>query len=510
MCDTFIAFHRITFSCAATGLIVAESIGDMTRNCYRHAGGSVCFLANIGAEGVQVCRSAAAYRGRIAAGGAQKKAGYRCAEGESSVQLVETAEQALQGIASDEFIWCHSMAATPTRLLDALAKHALSHRNITLMQLHLEHAESVTVPELDGHLRHRCFFAGKHTRELINQGRADYVPLFLSELPKLFRRREQQVDTALVQVSPPDQHGNCSLGISVEATAAACEVAGRIIAHINPRMPRTHGDGFLNVRNIHTAFEADEPLLEVTVRQMNAIESLVGANVASLVEDGACLQMGIGAIPDAALRCLGDRQHLGIHTEMFSGGVLPLIESGVIDNSLKCVGRGRIVTSFAMGDVDLYNFVHDNPEVAFLDVELVNNPVFIARNPRVTSINSALQIDLSGQVCADSIGHRIYSGVGGQVDFVIGATYSEHGKSIIALPSTALGGKATRLVATLEGGAGVVTTRAQVDYVVTEYGVAELRGRSLRERARDLVAIAHPDFREQLAREARDTLKLHL
>lgn len=426
------------------------------------------------------------------------------------MRRVESAEQAVESIGSNEFVWCHSMAATPTRLLDALARHALSHSNITLMQLHLEHADTVTVPELDGHLRHRCFFAGKQTRELINQGRADYVPLFLSELPKLFRRREQKIDTVLVQVSSPDRHGNCSLGISVEATLAACEVAGRIIAHINPRMPRTHGDGFINIRNIHTAFELDEPLLEVSERETGDTEDRIGAHVASLVENGACLQMGIGAIPDAALRCLKDRQHLGIHTEMFSSGVLPLIESGVIDNSLKRIARGRTVTSFVLGSEALYDFVHDNPEAVFLDVEFVNNPTVIAQNPRVTSINSALQIDLSGQICADSIGHRIYSGVGGQVDFVVGATYSDHGKSIIALPSTARDGQATRIVAALASGAGVVTTRAQVDYVVTEYGIAKLRGRSLCERARDLVAISHPSFREALAREARDVLKLNL
>jgi len=424
------------------------------------------------------------------------------------MRLVDSAEEALDEIQSGEFIWCHSMAATPTRLLEGLAEHARSRRDLTLMQLHLEHAETVTDPSLDGHLRHRCFFAGKQTRELINQGRADYIPLFLSELPKLFRKGEQRVDTALVHVSPPDHHGNCSLGISVEATAAACEVAGRIIAHVNPNMPRTHGDSFLNVRQIHTAFEANEPLLVTGDRKPSAVESRIGANVASLVEDGACLQMGIGAIPDAALRCLGDHRHIGIHTEMFSDGVLPLIDSGVIDNSAKRVGRGRTVTSFAMGGAALYDFVHDNPQVAFLDVEFVNNPTVIAKNPRVTSINSALQIDLTGQVCADSIGHRIYSGVGGQVDFVLGATYSEQGKSIIALPSTARGGASTRLVSSLAAGAGVVTTRAQVDFVVTEYGVAELRGRSLRERARDLIAIAHPDFRETLAREARDDLKL--
>lgn len=422
----------------------------------------------------------------------------------------KSAQEAVSAIDSDEFVWCHSMAATPRVLLDGLASHARSRSNITLMQLHLEHAESVTGPAMEGHVRHRCFFAGKATRELINAGRADYVPMFLSELPKLFRKGEQRVDTALVQVSPPDHHGNCSLGISVEATRAACEVAGRIIAHINPDMPRTHGDSFINVRDIHSAFESREPLITAGGRPPSAVESRIGANVASLVENGACLQMGIGAIPDAALRCLGGHSRLGIHTEMFSDGVLPLLDSGVIDNSQKKVARGRTVTGFAMGSSELYGYVHDNPEVTFLDIEFVNNPTVIARNPRVTSINSALQIDLSGQVCADSIGHRIYSGVGGQVDFVLGATYSERGKSIIALPSTAQGGQSSRLVSTLAAGAGVVTTRAQVDYVVTEYGVAQLRGRSLSQRAAALVAIAHPDFRETLSREAYENLHITL
>ncbi|MFT7286016.1 MAG: acyl-CoA hydrolase [Halieaceae bacterium] len=422
----------------------------------------------------------------------------------------DSALDALSDVRSGEFIWSHSMAATPVLLLDALAEHAMQHSGITLMQLHLEHAEKVTAAALEGHLRHRCFFAGRETRKLINQGRADYVPIFLSELPKLFRKGEQRVDTALVQVSPPDRHGNCSLGISVEATKAACDMAGRIVAHVNPLMPRTHGDSFINVRDIYSAYHCEEPLIRVGGARTAGIETRIGANVASLVEDGACLQMGIGAIPDAALRCLGGHRDLGVHTEMFSDGVLPLLESGVINNSLKKVAEGRSVTGFVMGSETLYEFVHDNPEVTFLDIEFVNNPTVIAKNPRVTSINSALQVDLSGQVCADSIGPLIYSGVGGQVDFVLGATYSEHGKSIIALPSTARDGALTRLVSTLAAGAGVVTTRAQVDYVVTEFGVAQLRGRSLPERARDLIAIAHPDFRETLARDARDILKLTL
>ena len=418
----------------------------------------------------------------------------------------ETAADAIAAIESGEHIWSHSMAATPTVLLDALADHALGLTDVTLMQLHLEHADAVSVPALDGHLRHRCFFAGKATRELINQGRADYVPMFLSEIPKLFRRAEQRVDTALIQVSSPDQHGNCSLGISVEATAAACEVAGKIIAHVNPNMPRTHGDSFINLKDIDHAFMDDTPLILHEPREISATERRIGENIASLIDDGDCLQMGIGAIPDAALACLEERRDLGVHTEMFSDGVLKLIDCGAINNSRKKIGRGKVVTGFTMGSQKLYDFVNDNPEVVFLDIEFVNNPVVIAKNRQVTSINSAIQIDLSGQVCADSMGAKIYSGVGGQVDFVLGATFSEGGKSIIALPSTARNGSLSRLVPTLERGAGVVTTRAHVDYVVTEFGIAELRGRSISERVRDLIAIAHPDFQESMAREARDLL----
>lgn len=422
--------------------------------------------------------------------------------------FTETALDAVSIIGSGENIWCHSMAATPTVLLEALAQHAQSLCGVTMMQLHLEHAESIADPALEGHLRNRCFFAGKTTRNLINEGRADYVPMFLSEIPKLLRHGEQQVDTALVQVSTPDQHGNCSLGISVEATAAACDVAKRIIAHVNPNMPRTHGDSFINIRDIDYAFVAETPLITIARKDISDTERRIGEIIASRIKDGDCLQMGIGAIPNAALSFMKDRRDLGVHTEMFSDGVLDLIEAGVITNSNKKVARGRTVTGFTMGSDRLYRFVDDNPEVTFLDIEFVNNPVVIAKNPQVTAINSAIQIDLSGQVCADSMGHKIYSGVGGQVDFVLGANFSEHGKSIIALPSTAKKGALSRLVPALERGAGVVTTRALVDYVVTEYGIAELRGRSIAERARDLINISHPDFREELAREARDTLGL--
>lgn len=402
------------------------------------------------------------------------------------------------------------MAASPVILLDALAEHALSLTDVTLMQLHLENAESVGAERLEGRLRNRCFFAGAATRKLINEGRADYVPIFLSEIPKLFRRRRQEVDTALVQVSSPDRHGNCSLGISVEATAAACDVAKKIIAHINPSMPRTHGDFTLHVNEIDYAFVKDSPLITHDVVEPGSIKRQIGEHVASLVHDGACLQMGIGGIPDAALACLTNHRDLGVHTEMFSDGVVDLYQRGVITNERKKIGRGKLITGFVMGSQNLYNFVDDNSDVRFADIEWVNNPVVIAKNSLVTSINSAIQIDLSGQVCADSIGAKIYSGVGGQLDFVLGAAFSDGGRSIIALPSTARGGTVSRLVPTLAAGSGVVTTRAHVHYVVTEHGVARLRGSSVAERVRDLIAIAHPDFQEQLARDARNILKVRV
>jgi len=329
------------------------------------------------------------------------------------------------------------------------------------------------------------------------------VPIFLSEIPKLFRSGEQHLDAVLIQVSPPDQHGNCSLGISVEATRAALQVARKVIAWVNPQMPRTHGDSFISLKQIDRYFEFSAPMPLHLQPEQSAITTQIGERVASLINDGDCLQMGIGAIPDATLACLGNHKDLGIHTEMFSDGILPLVQSGVITNAYKRKHRGRIVTTFAMGSQALYNFVDDNPEVAFLDVEYTNDTSVIRKNPQTVSINSALQVDLSGQVCADSIGTQIYSGVGGQMDFVRGAALSEGGRSIIALPATAAGGSVSRITSLLNPGAGVVTTRAHVHYIVTEYGVANLRARSMQERAQALVGIAAPQFREQLAVQAK-------
>jgi acyl-CoA hydrolase len=415
-------------------------------------------------------------------------------------KVVASAAEAVSSISSGDDLWIHSMAATPRLLVDALAEHARSLRDVTVLQLHLEGAEALVDPELFGKLRNRIFFASASNRQLINEGRADYVPMFLSEIPKLFRSGRQPIDIAMIQVSPPDKHGNCSLGISVEATRAACEAATRIIAHINPRMPRTHGDSFIPYNELDVVYEQPVDLISYPSAPISDINRNIGAQVASLISDGDCLQMGIGGIPDAVLSCLTQHRDLGVHTEMFSDGVPPLVESGVINNSKKNIHQGALVTGFVLGSQALYDFVDDNPNVRFLDIEYVNNIATIRKNQSMVSINSALQIDMTGQVCADSLGDKIYSGVGGQLDFVLGAQLSTHGRSIIAMPSTALGGTVSRMVKHLTAGSGVVTTRAHVDYIVTEYGVASMRGASLIERKKRLIEISAPEFREQLTR----------
>lgn len=412
--------------------------------------------------------------------------------------IAKSAAQAVSSIEDNEYIWCHSMAATPYILLEGLSEHALSRKNLTLMQLHTEKSESVTIPELRGHLRNRAYFVGGTMRKAVSENHADYVPCFLSEIPKFFRREEQRVDTALIQISPPDKHGKCSLGISVEATRAAIEMADKVIAQINPNMPRTHGDSFIDYHKLHAVFECASELPEHPSAVIDDVTRKIGENVASKIDDGSCMQMGIGAIPDAALACLGDRQNLGIHTEMFSDGVLDLVEKGVINGKMKRTHPGKIVTGFVIGSRKLYDFVDDNPEVIFADIEYVNDTATIRKNDHVVSINSALQVDLSGQVCADSIGTRIYSGVGGQMDFVRGASLSYRGRAIIALPATAAGGKVSRISSCLTPGAGVVTTRAHAHYIMTEYGIANLRAASIQERAKQLIDIAAPQFREGL------------
>jgi acyl-CoA hydrolase len=358
--------------------------------------------------------------------------------------------------------------------------------------------------------RDKSFFTGPNARQGIAEGYADYVPVFLSEIPLLFRRRAQPVNVALIQVSPPDAHGFCSLGPSVDVSRAAVQVADAIVAQVNSHMPRTHGDGIVHVSHLDAVVESHVPLPSRAKAAPSPVEDRIGKIIAeNLVQDGATLQMGIGAIPDAVLAALGDHKDLGIHTEMFSDGVIPLVESGVITNGRKSNDAGKIVTSFAVGSQRLYDFIDDNPFVVFYGVDVTNDTSRIKTEYRVTAINSAIEVDLTGQVVSDSIGTRIYSGVGGQVDFIRGAGLCPEGRPIIALPSTTRRGE-SRIVSILKPGGGVVTTRAHVHYVVTEYGIAELWGKSLRERAAALINIAHPDHRDGLRHEAQKHLNTTL
>ncbi|GIV61576.1 MAG: 4-hydroxybutyrate CoA-transferase [Rhodothermaceae bacterium] len=417
-----------------------------------------------------------------------------------------SAEEAVSVVASGHRVFVHTAAAAPQRLVAALAERARSLRDVEVIHLHTEGPAPYAAPAYAGRVFTNALFIGANVRAAVAEGCADYVPVFLSEVPALFRRGILPLDVALVQVSPPDRHGFCSLGVSVDTSRAAVETARFVVAQVNPNMPRTHGDGIVHVDDIDFAVEVDDPLPEHAPAPLTEIERAIGRHCAALVEDGATLQMGIGAIPDAVLAALGNHRDLGVHTEMFSDGVIDLVEKGVITNARKTRHPGKIVSTFLIGTRRLYDFVDDNPQVAMLDVAYVNDTAVIRRNPKVTAINSAIEVDLTGQVCADSIGTRLYSGVGGQMDFIRGASLSEGGKPIIALPSTTKNG-ISRIVPYLKQGAGVVTTRAHVHYVVTEYGVANLYGKNLRQRARALIEIAHPDHREALEREAFHRLK---
>ncbi|MEJ2292894.1 MAG: acetyl-CoA hydrolase/transferase C-terminal domain-containing protein [Deinococcales bacterium] len=412
-----------------------------------------------------------------------------------------TAEEAVHVVRSRDRVYVHSVAAAPARLLAALTARWRELQGVEIIHLHTEGPAPYADPAYAKSFHTNALFVGPNVREAVEQGQADYVPIFLSEVPTLFRTGAMPLDVALVQVSPPDRHGYCSLGVSVDASRAAVQAARTVVAQVNPNMPRTHGDGLLHVSNIHLAVEADDPIPEVPPVPPGPEARAIGIHCAALIEDGATLQMGIGAIPDAVLAALGDHRDLGIHTEMFSDGAIDLIERGIITGARKVSHPGKVVASFVMGTRRLYDFVDDNPLVALLDAEYVNDTSVIRRNPRVTAINSAVEVDLTGQVCADSIGTRQYSGVGGQMDFIRGASLSEGGRPIIALPSTTSSGE-SRIVPFLKQGAGVVTTRAHVHYVVTEYGVANLYGKNLRQRARALIGIAHPDHRPALEQAA--------
>lgn len=414
----------------------------------------------------------------------------------------------MRAILPGQRIYVHGGVATPVRLLDALTANAAELYGIELIHLHTHGPARYADPEFRGKFRVGNLFVGPNMRQKLDGESVDYIPCFLSEIPQLFRSGRRPLDVALVQVSPPDAHGYCSLGTSVDVAAAAVEVSALVIAEINPRMPRVLGDGIVHVSKIDHAIEIDAPLPEVPRAELGPTERAIGRFAAELIDDGATLQMGIGSIPDAVLAALASHKHLGIHTEMWSDGALDLILSGAVDNTKKAVHPGKTVSGFVMGSQRLYDFIDDNPSVIQLDIGYVNNTAVIARNPKVAAINSAVEVDLTGQICADSIGHRIISGVGGQMDFIRGASLSPGGKPIIALPSRTSSGT-PRIVATLNPGAGVVTTRAHVHYIVTEHGVADLYGKTLNERARALISIAHPDDREDLDRAWRQVRGAH-
>ena len=414
-----------------------------------------------------------------------------------------SAAEVVANIPSGAHVFVHGAAATPVPLLDALAART-DVEGVRLYHLHTTGTTSFVAPEVADRMRSVSFFVGPEVRKAVFEGRADFMPVFLSDIPDLFRTRAVPLDVALVQCSPPDRHGFVSLGTSVDAARAAVDHAKFVLAEINTRMPRTHGASALHVDCIHAFVRTDRALPQAKHGEETEVEARIGELVAALVDDGACLQAGIGAIPDAVLSRLGNRHDLGLHTEMFSDGMLPLLEHRVITNRHKAVHPGRSVTSFISGSQRLYDYVDDNPMIEFHGCDRTNDTALIRKNEKVTAINSALEVDLSGQVCADSIGHMIFSGIGGQMDFLRGAALSRGGKPIIALPSTASGGKVSRITAQLQPGAGVVTTRGHVHWVVTEYGARNLHGLTLRQRGEALVSIAHPDYRAELCRALKD------
>lgn len=411
-----------------------------------------------------------------------------------------TAEQAVSDIQSGQRVFIHGSAATPVTLVKALLQRHAQLSNVELVSITTLGDISFNDPAVRSSFFFNSLFVSAAVREVVNSEDGDYVPIFLSQIPQLFRKNVLPIDVALVSVSPPDKHGYCSLGTSVDIARAAVDTARIVIAQVNPRMPRTHGEGYVHSSRFHYMVESAVELPELNYAAAgNAATEKIGQLVASLVEDGATLQLGIGAIPDQVLKNLEGHRDLGLHTEMFSDGIIPLIEKGVINNRLKKLNQGRSVTGFLAGTRRLYDFVDDNPTIRVMDIAYVNDTSIIRQNPKATAINSAIEIDLTGQVCADSIGTYQFSGIGGQMDFIRGASLSEGGKPVIALPSVTSKG-ATRIVPFLKEGAGVVTTRGHVHWVVTEYGIVDLFGKNLKQRAQALISIAHPDQREALER----------
>jgi len=409
-------------------------------------------------------------------------------------------EDAVKIIKNNDRVYLHAAAAAPQALIKAMTDRHEELRNVEVCHLHVEGDAPYANPELKDSFHVNSFFLGENVRHTLAAGNGSYTPVFLSELPILFKKNILPIDVALIQVSPPDRHGYCSLGVSVEATLAAIDNAKHVIAQINSKMPRTHGEGIIHISELDTFVEFEDEIPEVFNPEPTEIENKIGLNVAGLIEDGSTLQMGIGVIPNAVLKLLTNHKNLGLHTEMFSDGVIDLILKDVINSNHKGVNEGRALATFLMGSKRLYDYVDDNPFIEMRSADYVNDVVNIRKNPKMVAINSAIEVDLTGQVCADSIGSRMYSGVGGQMDFIRGASLSEGGKAIIALPSTTKKGL-NRIVPFLKSGSGVVTTRAHVHYVVTEYGVANLYGKTLKQRAKALIDLAHPDYREKLEEE---------
>ncbi len=411
---------------------------------------------------------------------------------------VMSAREALRCVESHMRVYIQPGCAEPETLVGALIERGPFVRDVEIVHLLTMGRADYIAPEMAGHFRHNAMFIGANVREAVNDGRADYTPIFLSEIESLFESGEMLIDVALIQVSPPDSHGFCSFGVGVDTTLTAAKKARFVIAQVNDQMPRTYGDSFIHVSDVDAIVESSRPLCELPKHEVTDLHLAIARNVATLIEDGSTIQTGIGGIPDAVLLYLKDRKDLGVHTELLSDNIIPLIESGVVNGRRKTLHPRKVVLSFALGTRRLFDFVHDNPIFEFHPNAYTNNPILIAQNDRMVAINSALQIDITGQICADSIGTYFYSGIGGQVDFIRGATRSKGGKPIIALPSTAKNDTISRIVPTLDPGAGVVTSRGAVHYVVTEYGVAYLHGRSIRQRAEALIQIAHPEFRNQL------------
>jgi len=411
-------------------------------------------------------------------------------------------EEAISIVKSGDRIFVQGAAMTPNTLVNALCEQRYKElENVEVISIHTDGEVKYAIPPYSQAFKINSCFVGGNVRKAVNTNQGDYIPIFLSEIGLLFRRNILPLDVAIVQVSPPDRHGYCSLGVSVDVTLPAIQTAKKVIAQVNPHVPRTHGDGIIHVRNIDYAIDVNDPIHTYNPTELTENDKLIGKHVAELIEDGATLQLGIGNIPNAVLNNLQNHKRLGVHTEMFSDGLLPLIEKGIVTGEDKVMNIRKIVTAFAAGSQKLYDFIDDNPLVQFKEAAYTNDTAIIKRNPKVTAINSAIEIDLTGQICADSIGYRHFSGVGGQMDFIRGARLSEGGKPIFAL-SSQTGKGVSKITSHLREGAGVTTTRAHVNYVATEYGVVSLFGKNLHERAKALISIAHPDHREALNKAA--------